>query len=412
MKLAADSIAGPRSHNEDNYYYKDLSGGNLFVADITAFIVVSDGMGGYQGGEVASKIACDTARDYVEALLDMVQDNQIKLDVAQALQEIVQRANEAILSETRRLDKANMGATFVGAFLSPTKAWIAHVGDSRAYRVHRGKAEQITTDHSVVGRLLAEGTLTEAQAQKHPKRNVIERALGFNGEEAEIDEATLAPGDVVLLCSDGVSTVVSAKQMARTLATAKTPEEAATALTSKALSSDTDDNCTVLLAAEDWDSFKAQVPQTQIQTQTPPFERFKTWWSRPVKRQWLVLLATVIAMLLTLTFMGNPFVSPEMPGISPESEGEKLSREASETIRDLQRDLDKADEQLESEKEFRNDLKEVKKKDIQKILIPYFNEHSGKGELGSIWLQKNDWKKVQAIEGQESTPEIKNEAAR
>jgi sulfur transfer complex TusBCD TusB component (DsrH family) len=112
--------------------------------------------------------------------------------------------------------------------------------------------------------MLAEGLLTEAQAQAHPQRNVIERALGFNGEEVELNTATLRPGDALLLCSDGVSTVLSAPLLGETVSYASSIEDAARALTNAALARGTDDNATVVVAVRDWANFKARAPKRSI----------------------------------------------------------------------------------------------------------------------------------------------------
>jgi protein phosphatase len=188
-------------------------------------------------------------------------DNQIELDVAYALKEIVNNANEAILEEMKSRGNNGMGATFVGAFISPQRAWIAHVGDSRAYRIHRGVATQLTKDHSAVGRLLSQGLISEREAQNHPERNVIERALGFTTEDPEITEVILTRGDVILLCSDGVSTVLSAETMARCVMNSSTADAAVEDIVKSALNSNTDDNSTAVVAAFNWDNLKAYAPK-------------------------------------------------------------------------------------------------------------------------------------------------------
>ncbi|MCL2746025.1 MAG: protein phosphatase 2C domain-containing protein [Coriobacteriia bacterium] len=262
MNIAGSSVTGPREHNEDCYYYKDFSGVKGFPHGIKAFVMLSDGMGGYQGGDIASQLACEAARSYIESLIEIVESEPVDLDVDYALREMIESANRTILAEMQNRGNQSMGATFVGAFVSPTKAWIAHVGDSRAYRIRRGSAEQLTKDHSLVARMISDGLITEDEAQKHDKRNVVEKALGFNGaEDADLTHADFTRSDMLLLCSDGVSTVLDSNALAEAASMGKTIEGAAELLTSAALKSDTDDNATVVLAVQDWKAFKAKIPK-------------------------------------------------------------------------------------------------------------------------------------------------------
>lgn len=257
MKLAGCSTAGPRPINEDSFYYRDFSDVLSFSNGVSAFVMVSDGMGGHEAGDVASKLAAQAAEHYLANLLEMAQTHQIELDVPHAFREIVQNANEAILFESQTRGSASMGATFVGAFLSPFKAWIAHVGDSRAYLIHRGEASQLTRDHSAVGRLLSEGLITEKEAQDHPKRNVIERALGMTSDDPEITEVLLVRGDALVLCSDGVSTVLSAQAITSCVVDADTVDDAAEELINAAIKKGTDDNATAVVAVENWNILRS-----------------------------------------------------------------------------------------------------------------------------------------------------------
>jgi protein phosphatase len=247
MKLAGATTAGPRPINEDSYYVLDFSNVRSLSNGITVFIMVADGMGGHEGGDIASRIAAQAAERYLGNLLEMAKTNEVELDVPAAFNEIVANANEAILAEMKARDKISMGTTFVGAFLSPAKAWIAHVGDSRAYLIHDGNAVQLTVDHSVVGRMLHDGLITEKQAQEHPRRNAIERALGMTFDDPEITEVSLVSGDSLMLCSDGVSTVLSNSSIANCFANGSNPENIANSIISKALRKGTDDNATVAI---------------------------------------------------------------------------------------------------------------------------------------------------------------------
>ena len=248
MNLGGYSATGPRETNEDSFYVLDFSDVHGFTGDIAAFVMVSDGMGGYQGGDVASGLAVACAQSYVQQLLQMAEGNRVDLDAAAALMEIARNAHEAIVAEASGGGNASMGATFVGAFLSPTHAWIGHIGDSRAYLVRDGMAIQLTEDHSRVGRMLSRGIITEEEAQSHPDRNRIERALGFSDGDAEIDEVDLLPGDALLLCSDGVYTVLGADALGAAVSRSSSATTASKRIVRKALSAGTDDNSTAVVA--------------------------------------------------------------------------------------------------------------------------------------------------------------------
>ena len=247
MELGGFSATGPRETNEDSFLTFDLSGSGSFSNDVVAFAMVSDGMGGYQGGDVASGLAVSCAKSYLQNLMEMARGNLVELDAGAALVEIAQNAHEAIILETQARGNTGMGATFIGAFVSRRHAWIGHVGDSRAYVVHKGEARQVTEDHSQVGRMLSRGLITEAEAQNHPARNRIERALGFPNSEPEITEVDLGPGDVLLLCSDGVYTVLGADAIGKLASVEDEAENVACRIVKSALSKGTDDNSTAVV---------------------------------------------------------------------------------------------------------------------------------------------------------------------
>lgn len=248
MILGGFSATGPREANEDSYYTCSFSDIGSFSNGVGSFAMVSDGMGGYQGGDVASSLAVSSAEHYISNLLDMAQGNQVELEPGMALQEIVRNAHDAILAETAARGNASMGATFVGAFISPTHAWIGHVGDSRAYLIRQGEVSQLTEDHSQVGRMLSQGLITEEEAQNHPARNRIERALGFSDYTMDLTEVELQAGDGLLLCSDGVYTVLDAPYLAACISRAADAKSAARAVVKEALRNNTDDNSTAVVA--------------------------------------------------------------------------------------------------------------------------------------------------------------------
>lgn len=257
MTLGGSSVPGPRPYNEDNYLLTDLSDYRRQLGGLIAFMMVSDGMGGHSSGDVASRVAVETTESYLCDLLEMAATSDVDLDVPQALREMSEESHNAIVAAAAEQGAAAMGATFVAAIMSDTHAWVGHVGDSRGYLLSGGRAKQLTVDHSHVGRLIAEGVLTEEQAQHHPQRNVIERALGFTGATADVTEVDLHNGDALVLCSDGVSTVLTGEDMVAIAAAASDPAKAATALTDEAVRAGTDDNATVVVWSDDWAAFRA-----------------------------------------------------------------------------------------------------------------------------------------------------------
>ena len=250
MNLGGCTTQGPREANEDSFYVLDFSDITTISGGIVSFALVSDGMGGYQGGDVASGITVSCAKRYLEQLVDMAREHQVELDPNAALAEIARNAHESICAEQHRRGNASMGATFVGAFVGKTHAWIGHIGDSRAYLLRDGMAQQLTQDHSHVGRLLSQGVITEQEAQNHPDRNRIERALGFSDGDPEFTEVSLQPGDALLLCSDGVYTVLDAPTLADCVRRSSDADDAAHRVIKKALARNTDDNSTCVVVSD------------------------------------------------------------------------------------------------------------------------------------------------------------------
>ena len=247
MNVGGFSATGPREANEDNYCAIDFSSVRSFANGITAFVMVSDGMGGYQQGDIASGLAISSAESYISQLLEMAKGNQIDLDAAYALSEIAQNAHEAILAKAHDCGYSGMGATFIAAFVSASHVWIGHIGDSRAYLIRGNEITQLTEDHSQVGRMLSSGLITEHEAQTHPARNRIERALGFSGGDPEITEAAFVPGDALLLCSDGVYTVLDKSAIESCVSNGGSAESIARRVVRSSLDAGTDDNTTAIV---------------------------------------------------------------------------------------------------------------------------------------------------------------------
>ena len=212
---------------------------DAFVLDPPLF-AVADGMGGAQAGEVASRLAAAAFREYHEA---------DRLAPDERLEAIIQEANRRIYERARAdSDVSGMGTTVTAALLTGGKLTVGHVGDSRAYRIRNNELEQLTEDHSLVGDLMRSGRLTPEEADAHPQRSVITRALGTD-PEVSIDTITVEaqPGDLVLLCSDGLTTMVADEDILGILAAAPTLDDAARELVRAANTGGGEDNVTVVL---------------------------------------------------------------------------------------------------------------------------------------------------------------------
>jgi PPM family protein phosphatase len=209
----------------------------LFVR--APIFVVADGMGGAQAGEVASKAAAE-AFD-----VDLPDEPPERV-----LRETIATANRQI-HDLARTDpsRAGMGTTITAAIVNAQseEVGIGHVGDSRAYRLRGGKLERLTRDHSLVEEMRRKGQLTEEQAEDHPQRSIITRALGPDPEvEVDVQTVPASPGDVFLLCSDGLTTMLDDERIARLLSGATSLEAAVRALIDEANRAGGRDNVTAL----------------------------------------------------------------------------------------------------------------------------------------------------------------------
>jgi PPM family protein phosphatase len=212
-----------------------------FVVDPPLF-VVADGMGGAQAGEVASRLAAAAFREFHEA---------DELDSEERVRAIIREANRRIYERARSdAEVSGMGTTVTAALLAGAQVSIGHVGDSRAYLVRDGRLEQLTEDHSLVGDLMRSGRISPEEAEIHPQRSVITRALGTD-PEVDVDTFTVdaSPGDVFLLCSDGLTTMVADDDILTIVADTSALDDAAKALVKAANRSGGEDNVTVVLFA-------------------------------------------------------------------------------------------------------------------------------------------------------------------
>jgi protein phosphatase len=215
-----------RTANEDSYYAK------------APVFAVADGMGGAQAGEVASRIAAESFEPAVRG--DQAPEAYLR--------SIAEGANERIHSLSQNdSTRSGMGTTLTAAMVEGDEVSFAHVGDSRAYLWREGELRLLTSDHSLVEELRRQGRLTSEQAEDHPQRSIITRALGPE-EEVDVDTLTFSarPGDVFLLCSDGLTTMIKDEGIAAALASSDGLEQAVERLVEEANRAGGRDNITVV----------------------------------------------------------------------------------------------------------------------------------------------------------------------
>jgi serine/threonine protein phosphatase PrpC len=232
-------VGRKREHNEDNMAYvipKDVQ----VMARKGALFIVADGMGGHAAGEVASEIAVDTVSNaYYQ------DDNE---DVAVSLLQAIKRANALIHQRAaENMQRSGMGTTCVAAVLRGNMAYIANVGDSRAYFIRNGQVKQVSQDHSWVAEQVRAGLLTDDQARTHAQRNVITRCLGTQTDvDVDVFTEELQEGDALVLCTDGLSGLVSDDEIRR-IVEQYVPQESVYHLIEQANNNGGPDNITAIV---------------------------------------------------------------------------------------------------------------------------------------------------------------------
>jgi len=230
LKLVAAGVTDVgrvRDGNEDDF---------LDQANRLGLVAVADGMGGHRAGEVASATALEALRAAVAS--------------GQPLRDAIEGANDAVLEKSVSDQELHgMGTTLTAGMLgSDGYLVVGHVGDSRAYLVRDGELTQITNDHSLVEEMVRGGELTPEQAEVHPRRSIITRALGID-PQVEVDEypIELQPGDRILFCSDGLTTMVRPDEIASILSREREPKRAAQLLVDAANAAGGEDNITAVI---------------------------------------------------------------------------------------------------------------------------------------------------------------------
>ena len=246
-------VGHQRQLNEDSLLALDIGQVHRSVSRPVGVYVVADGAGGHAAGDVASGIAIRViARQALGGLLPQLLDDALPhVDVAAWLRSAIQAANEAVHRQ-RAVSRTDMGTVLVMAVILGGETHIAHVGDSRAYLVTQAGIKQLTVDHSLVQRLVDTGQITREEARTHENRNVIYKMIGDRPKiEPDVQHLTLAPGDSLLLCSDGLCQYVGDDDIHQIILSAPSPQEACRRLIDAANRAGGPDNITAIVVQID-----------------------------------------------------------------------------------------------------------------------------------------------------------------
>ena len=248
---ALTDVGLARENNEDAFQITDLSSGATFdgehstgsftVGERGALLALSDGMGGHAGGEIASNVVITSLREAIQADVQR-QGGEQKLEAA------IRGANAQVVATAQKRNKRGMGATLTAILVDDSGAYVAEVGDSRAYLLRAGQLKQLTRDQSLAQLLVDSGVCTPEQAETSPQKNILLQAMGLKEDvHAAIGHVALRQRDKMLLCSDGVSNAVSADEL-RDIMQANDPSNACLRLVNLANERGGADNLTAVVA--------------------------------------------------------------------------------------------------------------------------------------------------------------------
>ncbi|UOE57105.1 Stp1/IreP family PP2C-type Ser/Thr phosphatase [Bacillus sp. CMF12] len=231
-----------RQHNEDN-------GGIYVNSKGQRLAIVADGMGGHRAGDVASEMTLTSLKGF----WDQTDDFQTAGEAEGWLRKHIAEVNTILYEHSKENEQCEgMGTTVVAAICTDRFATIANIGDSRCYILNESGFQQLTEDHSLVNELVRSGQITKEDAEHHPRKNVLLRALGTEAAvEMDIKTITFEEGDLLLLCSDGLSNKVAVAEMSEILKSGRTLEEKAAVLIEQANNNGGEDNITLVIAEYD-----------------------------------------------------------------------------------------------------------------------------------------------------------------
>lgn len=228
-----------REINQDSFY-------KCKIEDLSVF-VVADGMGGHKAGEVASYTVVETVEEMINSSKEALISHS--LEIPKFINEVLNESNKRVYEKSNSsIEYEGMGTTVTMAVFYNDEIFLGHIGDSRAYLIRNQEILQITQDHSLVAELVRNGSISEKEAINHPQKNIITRALGTN-ENVKIDilSKSVNEGDIVLLCTDGLSNMVSDDMIKDILLTSNDIQEGCERLVSAANELGGLDNITALV---------------------------------------------------------------------------------------------------------------------------------------------------------------------
>jgi serine/threonine protein phosphatase PrpC len=232
------SVTGPvRADNQDSIHLPDRE----HPAKAGLLFAVADGMGGYAHGGVASLLA-------LEAFSSTLSAQNGNTSISKALRRGVETANLQVYQKAQQLSAGRMGTTLTAAYIFSNRLYLAHVGDSRAYLIRSGNAVCLSADHTTVGDMVRSKLLSPDKIRTHAQRSVLTKAIGVSlFVQPDITEHRLQEGDHLVLCSDGVWSVIADEDFARAVANASSIEEISQRLVEWAIQNETDDNASVVV---------------------------------------------------------------------------------------------------------------------------------------------------------------------
>ena len=203
IKAYARSDKGKVREMNQDYYYISNS------LDVVQLYILADGMGGYNGGEIASSLAVQTAKNYIENNFSQIDKD--KDSIIQLLGSSMEYANMVVYEKSKENSELQgMGTTLEICLIYNNKVYIGHIGDSRIYRIRKEFIRKLTQDHSYVQKLVKEGTITKEQAAHHPQKNMLMKALGCNAfVEPDVMVKGFLKDDILIMCSDGLTNLVN-----------------------------------------------------------------------------------------------------------------------------------------------------------------------------------------------------------
>lgn len=283
--FAKTDVGKVRGSNED-FFLNDK------ISDDEYLFIVADGMGGHQAGDIASKLASETFLDSYRLL------RKKEYPIGESMGLAIKKSNSAILKKAATdPGKRGMGTTFSVIVISAMKAHIIHIGDSRIYLVKKNKIRKVTTDHTFVEKLVEDGRISPQEARNHPQKNVLYMSLGAReGFSPEVlNEIQLEDGDTIVMCSDGLSNMVTDDEI-KDAALSFFPEEAAGELVKMANSNGGTDNITLQII---------RIGSLEMIEKTKPLRMFKP------RKKWITFLSMlgVMAILAASWFILKPTLS-------------------------------------------------------------------------------------------------------